>query len=443
VIDIKSDYDRLKGIADSLVDDRVGVIKFLGELPRESGAPAFYHFFSQACDTSAFTRQKNFGNAGGASINPEKAMAKAMGEAVERYCAAIFEQKECPLSNADSAPFQCVPPEDFALYSSQQYARTGFPYVPFTNYTPIRWTNAINPLSGEVCYVPASMVYIPYSPQTDLGEQAIIQPISTGLACHRSWEESASSAIAEVIERDAFTITWQAQISHPHISNPSLSLYNQELIRRFERAGYSVTVLNITLDHGIPTILSVLQHTNTEMPAMVFAASAHLNPEMAIQSSLEELAHTRRMATHLKTNRTPLVPTPNHENISDQSSHVHLYCDQTNFPLTQFIFSSDHTIDFSDIPNISTNNPKQDLLVYLEKIQKIHHQVLLKDITTPDINDLGLKVTRAVIPGFHPLFMGHAMRALGGSRLWEVPQKLGYCGVRPETGDNPLAHPYP
>jgi ribosomal protein S12 methylthiotransferase accessory factor len=52
-------------------------------------------------------------------------------------------------------------------------------------------------------------------------------------------------------------------------------------------------------------------------------------------------------------------------------------------------------------------------------------------------------VVRALIPGFNPLFMGHHIRALGGERLWSVPQKLGYSGVNRATGDNPYPHPYP
>jgi ribosomal protein S12 methylthiotransferase accessory factor len=69
--------------------------------------------------------------------------------------------------------------------------------------------------------------------------------------------------------------------------------------------------------------------------------------------------------------------------------------------------------------------------------------VLLADVTTPDVRDLGLSVVRAVVPGSHPLFMGHALRARGGRRLWEVPQRLGHRGISPATGDNPAPHPYP
>ena len=73
----------------------------------------------------------------------------------------------------------------------------------------------------------------------------------------------------------------------------------------------------------------------------------------------------------------------------------------------------------------------------------MNHRVLLAELTTPDVGGLGLSVVRAVIPGFHQLFMGHALRCLGGTRLWEVPQQLGYPGVTREGGDNPAPHPYP
>lgn len=443
MIHTQNTFHRLIDIAEYLVDDRLGIIKFLSEFRRESGSPEFFHYCAQACDTRAFEPRKNFNNSGGASVTREAAMAKALGEAIERYCAAIFESEDFPLASAEAALFPCVQPEKFALYSDKQFNYPDFPYVPFTKFTPVRWTDVYNPLNGDVWFVPASMVFLPYFYDSENGEPPITQPISTGLACHCSFEEAAASAIAEVIERDAFTITWQAMLKMPHIRLETLSRYNQDIVNRFERAGYSITMLNITLEHGIPTILSVLHTHNFMLPAMVFAASAHLDPEHAIRSSLEELAHTRRLAAYYKAERPPIVPLPDYANICNQASHVHLFCDQGNFPLAHFIFSSPSEIDYSDIPNLSTGNPHQDLYVYLERINSVNYQVLLKDITTQDVDELGLKVVRALIPGFHPLFMGHSLRAQKGIRLWEVPQQLGQQGISPETGDNPIPHPYP
>ena len=173
------------------------------------------------------------------------------------------------------------------------------------------------------------------------------------------------------------------------------------------------------------------------------AASADLDPEEAVRKSLEELAHTRRLALFLTSTLPPIAPSTNHDHIHEQDSHIHLYCDHANLPLTDFLFSSHQRIRFQDIKNRATGNHLTDLSLCLESIAAINHQVLLADLTTPDVKKLGLSVARAVIPGFHPLCMGHIYRALGGTRLWTVPQKLGYHGITQESGDNSLAHPYP
>ena len=79
----------------------------------------------------------------------------------------------------------------------------------------MRWVPAMDPLTNEVVYVPAAMVFVPYFFYQGSGDSPIAQPISTGLACHVSPEQASLNAVCEVIERDAFTITWQARLSRP------------------------------------------------------------------------------------------------------------------------------------------------------------------------------------------------------------------------------------
>lgn len=434
---------RLSSIADRLIDDRVGVVRYVKELPKDAGAPDLFHYYAQACNTRAFTAQANFSDAGGASSERGMAVAKAIGEAVERYCSAIYDREDLPLFSFESAPFKCVPPHEFALYGEEQYESEKFPFARFESHTTLRWSPTINLTTGETLYVPASMIFMPYFFDQEHGEAAIAQRISTGLACHCSFEEAATAAICEVIERDSFTIAWQASLGRPLLNIESLNDQNQDLVARFERIGSSVTLLNLTTDSGVPTVLSVLHSTSEESPALVFAASADPDPERAVRKSLEELAHTRRLAQQLKNNEPQFAPSPDYANVVTQDDHVHLYTNHANVHLAKFLFYSQDRIDIRDIPNLATGDPKQDLKVIVEKIHAIHHKVLVADLTTMDVQELGLRVVRAVIPGFHPLFMGHHLRALGGSRLWEVPQKLGYQGITRESGDNPVPHPYP
>ncbi len=428
---------------ESLVDERLGIIRYVKEVPREAGAPDFFHFYARACNANAFSRQKNFAVSGGASADRDIAAAKAVGEAVERYCSAIFDAEDFPLCSFESAPFQCVPPGEFALYDRRQYSSPGFPYVPFETSTPVRWAAMRDSVSGEIWHVPAAMVVLPYRCDSENGEQPIAQSISTGLACHRSVEEASISAICEVIERDAFTITWQARLGMPRIKTDTLSDRNRDLVGRFERTGSAVSLLNLAMDHEVPTVLSIMHSLTAGAPALVFAASTDLDPEKAVRKSLEELAHTRRLAQQLTSELPPLAPGLRYENVVDQDCHVRLYCDRANLPLAEFVFASEQRLDFREIRNLASGDARRDLEVLVGRVRAVNHRVLVAELTSEDVRELGLAVVRAVIPGFHPLFMKYSLRALGGTRLFEVPQKLGHKGITAELGDNPAPHPYP
>ena len=154
-------------------------------------------------------------------------------------------------------------------------------FVPFEDSTPVRWAPAVDLLCRETWHVPAAMVYVPYIYHRGQGDSPIAQSISTGLACHCSYAEAAITAICEVIERDAFTITWQAMMAHPKIRVESLSARNRDLVSRFERAGYTVTLFDMTTDVGVPTVLAVSQGTLPDAPPLVPAGSSSLDPEEA------------------------------------------------------------------------------------------------------------------------------------------------------------------
>jgi ribosomal protein S12 methylthiotransferase accessory factor len=439
-----SRFARLADLASTIVDWRAGIIESVVEMQPLDGAPDFFHYFSNASNVGAFSDYENFNNAGGASADREIALAKAVGEAVERYASAIYDPAALPLFSFEDAPFACVPPESWALYSEAQYESRGFPWSPFTRDAPVRWTQALDLFSGEKIHVPACMVYMPYYYVRETGDTPIVQPISTGMACHCTPAEAAITGICEVIERDALMITWQAMLAPPQIAAETLSDANYDLVRRFERSGSHVFIFDMTFDTGVPTVLSVLQSDAPELPALVFAASSELSPEDAVRKSLEELAHTRRYCHTIKRWMPRITPSPpGHENIVDQLTHLNFWTDQANAPLADFLFRSPKRIDFEQMTDLATGDPRGHVAVLCRRIAATEHRVLVVDMTTPDVRELGLTSLRVLIPGFQPLFMSYRNRSLGGRRLWEIPQRLGYSGIRPETGDNPSPHMYP
>lgn len=433
---------RLTELASELINAKTGLIEFSFEHPRPSGAPDFFRFVTKSANTKVFGTLENFAIGSGAATTRDMALAKAIGESLERYASAIYDPAGLPLFSYNDAPFECVHPKVFSLYDEEQYAQEGFIFKPFHEDSVVRWEEGIKLRNGESIHIPACYVYMPYIFYLS-DETPVVQPISTGMAAHCSPEEAAMSGICEVIERDAFTITWQAMMSPPHVRHESLSDYNKNLIERFAFAGYEIKILDITKDNSVCTILTACLGSKDGPVPLAVAAASSLDPEEAIAKSLEELAHTERFAFQIKEEIPEIDADDDYKNVNSQISHVNYWCIKENRSKADFLFASTKTIDFNDLPNHATGDLGKDLKKISDLVYETGHEVILCDLTTDDLDPLGISVVRAIIPGYNPLAMGFAVRSKGGERLWTVPQKLGYPGINRETGDNPYPHPFP
>lgn len=427
---------------DLLVDPNVGIINRLEEIATNPGDPNFFHFAASACNTSVFVENRNFHNTGGAAVDRMTAVAKAMGEAIERYSAAIYRRDDLPLASANDAEFAVINPTDFALYTSAQFEAPGFPWAAFDSDSLLRWTPVTDIASGEIRHAPAAFVWIPYSFDRDVGEAPIGQPISTGLACHRSLDKARLSGLSEVLERDCFTLFWQAMCTPPHIRVETLPDDSYDMVERFAATGDKVRLFDITADNGVPCLLAVLSSAKPDRPAYVFAASCDLDPAVAARKALEELAHTRRYSQRIKDNLAPVSAADNWAQVLNQHDHLNFAGDAGNAALIEPLLASEERLDFDQLESLASGDDAGDVAEYCERIGRTGHTAYFADLTSPDIAGLGLHVGRTLVPGYHPLFMGHAIRALGGDRLYTVPQKLGHPGIEP-GGDNPAPHPYP
>lgn len=436
-------YAQLAGLVPYIYDPKVGLVNSIAEHQKESGSPEFFRYIAGGSNTKAFTAQENFSIGGGASTHRPAALAKAIGETIERYCAAIYDRFELPFHARREAPFRCVEPGDFALFAPAQYADPEFVFEPFTDESEMRWTPMTSLVSGDEIHVPACFVYVPYVFYRSEEEWPLAQSISTGLSCHVTLTLAAMGGLCEVIERDCFTLTWQAMMSCPRIRIDSLSDANRGIAARFERVGYQLQLVDITNDSRVPTVLAVIRNPVKGAVPLSVAASTELDPEVAVRKALEELAHTERYMYQIMREVDRLPEEAGHGNVVSQVSHVNYWCSPERTRHADFLTASPLEKDFADMPDASTGDPESDLATLVRHVRATGHDVLLKDITTEDITTLGLHVVRVVVPGYHPLFMGYQGRALGGRRLWEVPQRLGYRGITPSTGDNPFPHPFP
>jgi ribosomal protein S12 methylthiotransferase accessory factor len=430
----------IQRIETDLVNPWVGILSSVNEVRRPAGAPNFFHYMAWAADTIALTGLANSSYGGGAASSSDRAKQKAMGEAVERYCSAFYDPEHLILSSAADLSQEAIDPKRFALYSENQYLQPTFPWVPFDRDTKVRWTVATDAITGRSVLVPACRVFVPYKYYLGDGESPIDQPISTGLACHESFEVAAVNAICEVIERDHLMLTWQARITVPRLDICTLPNNLRNVADRFHSANYELALFDITLDSKITTILSILRSKDSVRLFVVAAASA-LNPATAVLKSFEELAHTRHYCEIIAgLARSGRLAVTGVEDVTNQITHLAYYQRTENQMAADFLFGSAEIRRFEDLANLSTGSAQSDVDVLVKRIDSMGEQLFMKDVTTSDVASLGLSVVRAIIPGAHPLRMGYALRALGGKRLYSIP----YIGPHvPVVGDNDNPHPHP
>jgi ribosomal protein S12 methylthiotransferase accessory factor len=433
--------DGLFAVWDGLVDEQVGIVREVKPLPVEEDEPDFVHYLSTACDTGRMTRLSNFANNGGVSIDHRGAIAKAVGEGVERYCSAFFRYADLLVCSYEELPGPGTHPDSYALYRADQLAAGDLPWRAFTTDAPVAWTTGVSLCTGEQVHLPAAMVYVPYHYFADGRDTSITQPISTGLAAGTSFADAARSGLCEAIERDAFTITWQSRLSRPRIPAGSLPADCRDRVDRFTAAGLRVEIMDITTDLGVPTALTFVLGDQPTSPALAVAAATHPRPDVAIVKSLEELAHTRKFARQVM-DYTPPLPVDveaGHPEVLDQKQHLRFYCPQPAKAFAAFAWAAPEERAFAELSAVGDGG----LDAVVENVRAAGLDVIACDLTTPDVAALGLSVVRVVVPGLHPLFMGHRNRALGGRRLREVPERLGHTPMPADGPDNPYPHPFP
>jgi len=214
-----------------IVSPRTGIVSDVTFHELAADDPLFYWATSHPGNVVPIGGQpaRNEGNA--ASVDPDRAVLKAVGESVERYCSAVFDREGMLCASFEELRQQATPPEDFILYTTEQYAAQGFPWKPFTRDTRVCWVRGRSLEHDDDTLVPAAMVHVPFPQEGSRPDSPVAQSISTGLACGTSYESAALGGLCEAVERDAFALTWQARMGHPRIAAVSAERVAPETLK--------------------------------------------------------------------------------------------------------------------------------------------------------------------------------------------------------------------
>jgi ribosomal protein S12 methylthiotransferase accessory factor len=397
---MNDDFRELSNIVNYLIDSRVGIISKIFEKKHANRFNHFYHFCAKVCDVSVFCQQKNFSHSNGIGLNKDRALAKAIGEAIERYCSAIYIKNNLYFSNIKNADFSCINCLQFP-YFEQSALEEHSKFKGFNECSQVYWTSSKNLMDNKEVFVPASLVYLPY--KYDEKEDKIFQNISTGLACHTDLTRAIISGVCEVIERDAFMLFWKNRISPPQIKIDTLP----ERIRRFfdlyKRDHFKINLFYTTTDLEVPSVIVTLRSHSVEHPAFVMAAACKPSLEEAILSAIEELEMTRDYVFS-KYKRAIKIEI---SEIKNQEDHLMFWSKHENLNRLDFLFNCGNFISYTSSGDILEKSNDEILKKIIQVFKSLNIDIFWSDITSSDIHDLGLRVVRVIIPKLSPLFFGY------------------------------------
>lgn len=376
------DVEESLGRAERALDDQFGIVQEVGEA--ESFPVPYY--LARASDTAGFSDVSAARDAAGVAPDWNSAFMKALGEALERYCAGIYRVNS--LTQATPAELSdAVSPETFVCRTDPDGER-------------IPWTDGENLHTEESVHLPAEFVYYPPP------EKRYRPAITTGLGLGNSGVEALLSGLYEVIERDATMLSWYSSFDPLELTFDDDVF--ETVTKRAASERLSVTPLLLTQDVDVPVVAVAV--SRDEWPRLAFGSGADLDVVSAARSALSEALQNwmelRGMGPDRAANAMGAIG-----RYADDPADAAAFLDvQTQIPAD----------------SVGPDEPPtgvDELDAVLDRLEEAGLTAYGARTTTRDVEQLGFEAVRAVVPEAQPLCFEETYF---GARAETGPVELGF-----------------
>ncbi|MBN9608349.1 MAG: hypothetical protein BGO26_20040 [Actinobacteria bacterium 69-20] len=414
------------------------IVRMVRTILNAPGEPRLFSVSSIPNSMELVAGAEMAGNTGGMGETWDAAAIGAVGECVERYCCAV-QPADPVVASAAELGDAAVGMDAFQLFSERQYAHPNFPFARQDDQLPITWVAAERLSDHETRFVPACLVYIPYVPRLPGKTDMLALSVSSGQACHTDWDSAVLSGLCEVIERDAFMLTWARRLTPTRLRlDERLPLFDW-FQRYFARASLTFDLFRLPSDIDVPTVLCVARGHTPDGPFACVGAACRLNEADAARKAVVEAAQGAVWVRDLIRTLPDWRPAPDFSNVRDFPDHVRLYGLPEMLPHLDFLYEGPDA-ELRDAPGPAGTGDA--IAKVLGAVRTTGLEPLVCDLTTPDVADAGMRVARVLIPGAAELYAVHGLPTYGSERYRRVPGALGFVGEPYETF-NPWPHPFP
>jgi ribosomal protein S12 methylthiotransferase accessory factor len=306
----------------------------------------------------------------GKGATPTEARVSAVMEGIERYSAEIHDHA-------------------IAFGTHPELAAKGRAVDPRALNLPrgadpdgrLPWVEAWDIVADEGVLVPAHAVFHPLP----RGFPPLFRTNTNGLASGNTREEAVFHGLAEIVERDAWSLVEVTRRPGPRITGPPEGLPS-DLLGKFAEAKVEVMVRDITSDLGIPTCAAVADDALLRDPRLLtIGMGTHTSARIAFLRALTEVAQSRLTQIHGA-----------REDTTTADLRTRMGYDRVK-RMNRYWFEADNEEPFSALPTAEHDDFLKDIGSIVSALGRAGMaRVLVADLTRGEI---GVPVVRVVVPG--------------------------------------------
>lgn len=413
---------------------RIKLLKGIWKIPAFNDEPRIYRYITQI-NSSVY---KGDGMppdpiSEGTSLILQNAFNKSCFEACERYSLADFKFRDFTYASFNQLKQgnPAINPDRFCHISKQQRKQDRFRDFSFSANSFFYWTKCKNLFTNRGLFLPSQLIYCPYLYKD---EKRIMLPISTGTAFGSCLEDALYRGICEVIERDAYSISYLLRIPPFLLEYSSFTNKVEEILEKFRKFRLEVRSYLLYSDINVPTVLSMILDSSEIAPPISLGLKTDHNLENAIVGSIEEAFQIRTWI------RTCMVKSSFEGKTYTERvvlKRALFWTHRKNLQLLDFITETPKIKEISQGETVKykSTTVKTKLQMVKQELRKKDFSVYYKDITYKPLKKLGFAVVKCLIPDLHPMHLDEDYPYEGGIRLEKLKRQIS-------TDINRVPHPF-
>ncbi|RKS70999.1 ribosomal protein S12 methylthiotransferase accessory factor [Actinomadura pelletieri DSM 43383] len=387
---------------------------------------------------------------GGHAYNFDESVLLGVLEGLERH--AGMRPRSVTTAVVDSyenVRDDAVDPLECGVYADGFYDGNDY-FVRYTPQLKIPWVWGRSLRDDRPVLVPEIVTY--YHVHDPVNKY--LQECSNGCATGSCMEEAILYGLLELIERDAYVLSWYGRARLPEIATDSLTdTRSRMLVDRIALGGYDVRLFDTRIEFPVPVVTAVGVRRDGGMGTLCVGAGTSLDPEAAVKSALGEIANTipgfdvhsaadadrlRALAADYSRVET-LADHPSLFGLPEMARHVDFLLDDPDPRPMAEVYR-----DWSDRRPYHLDL-LDDLRYLAGTVTGAGFDVIVVDHTSPEQRDAGVRGAGVIVPGLLPIDFGWGrQRALHMPRMRTAFRRAGLRTTELDDSELHLVpHPFP